>query len=910
MSITPQWRLDAPSGLSLAQAQRLVTAAPPRTGRSPDSLSQIIRPEATQRWRGSTVGMMTPDRVDWVLRGALAGDMRTQWELFDLMEETWPRLAKNLLEIKRAVASMTWTVEPWAEDNESPSESAEERAGLVSHCLWKMRPDQAADERNFNGLIHDILDAWGKGISVNELIWEERDTREHGRIFGIRGTTWVHPDFYAIGRDGLLGLRTGVSPAPGVTASGPVVEPFPPYKFIVTISKARTTHFCGAALLRPLAWWWASANFSAQWLLNYAQLFGVPIRWANYPEGAADEVISKVNEHLANMGSSAWASFPEGTTLQLHEGNKTHSSSPQEGILDRADKQCDLLILGQTLTSDASDRGTQALGTVHERIRGDVLSAATDWVGMVLTEQLVPAILELNYGDTEESPEIRGYPIRVEDKLANAQRDAVLLGQGVVMPKEWFYERHDIPLPKEGEEVIGKPPGQPDRPPGFPPGFPPRFQSPFRPDDPDEPEPPTAAMRVYDPTGVARVEMDEIVRRALAESIGARRQWLAPLRAEIERVSRVLLDPAKSDEAVLKLVKAASERLPELLPEMDVELVAENLRDALGAAALAGAELALDNRPLTARRISRSAPIMAFNPNQHRDEDGKWAQTGKIASKYGLARAEFVGGKLKMADGSEPPEHIAKLKLPPAWSQVQVSPDAKSDLQAVGLDKKGRTQRVYSDEANMRKAEEKFARNKELLEKQKNVFAENARNMESDDAKVREPAVVMGLIQSTGLRPGSDRDTGAEKKAYGATTLEGRHVFVDGQDVRLRFTGKKGVDLDIAVEDRKIATMLMQRKQMAGEEGRLFGTNADNLRKYSKTLGEGKFKPKDFRTLLGTKTALDMIGDNPARATSDKEYKKRVHQIAARVSKRLGNTPKIALQSYINPIVFDDIKPL
>lgn len=588
MKETPKWRLDAPSGLSLAAAaQRHGPASGPRA-----ALRQIIRPEAQARWRGTTVGYYTPQMVDLVLRSALMGDLASQWELFDLMEDTWPRLAKNLGEIKRAVAAMQWQVTAWSEEGESPSAAAEERARLVSHCLWRMRPVPEADERNFTGLVYDLLDAWGKGISVNELIWEERQTRGHGRIFGIRGTRWVHPQHYALGSDGLLGLRMEAGPAAAVSTRLPEVEPFPPYKFVVGVAKARTAHFCGAALLRPLAWWWASANFAAQWLLNYAQLFGVPMRWANYAPGTDESVIEKINEALAEMGSAAWASFPEGTTLQTHEGSKTHGTSPQEGILDRADRQCDLLVLGQTLTSDATSHGTQALGTVHERVRGDVLSSAADWAGMVLSEQLVPAVLELNYGDAEEAPEIRAQPVREEDRMGNAQRDEILLRSGVPMPRDWFYQRHEIPLPKPGEETIGRvsteAPGR-----GQPPDW-----SLSDLNDLKWAARAVAGQQVSDPAAVAGREMSELVERALAEGLGARRRWLAPLQAEIERVAAAVGDPERTDQAALRLAEAATRRLPELCGELDTAALAQHLTAALGATARAGAELGLDNRPV------------------------------------------------------------------------------------------------------------------------------------------------------------------------------------------------------------------------------------------------------------------------------------------------------------------------
>ena len=58
-----------------------------------------------------------------------------------------------------------------------------------------------------------------------------------------------------------------------------------------------------------------------------------------------------------------------------------------------------------------------------------------------------------------------------------------------------------------------------------------------------------------------------------------------------------------------------------------------------------------------------------------------------------------------------------------------------------------------------------------------------------------------------------------------------------------------------------------------------------------------------MRTYLGTSLAADIIKDMPA-PLNEKEYKAAVRSVAAAVSKRLGNTPTVALQSYIAPACF------
>ena len=444
----------------------------------PNDLQQIIRPSAQARWILPQLSAITPTYIESALRGAFVGGNVQSWELFDLMEDTWPRLAKNLNEIKQAVVAMDWHLEAWCEDGEACSPSAEERAALVSNAVWRMRPAPDLDENNFGQTVYDLADAFGKGCSVLEVLWEIRNDRNLGDITVPRATTWVHPVNYAWTQEGRLGLRSEVmgtdagryslrttSFTPGRMA----IEPFPEYQFLISIQKARTGPALTAGRLRALAWWWCAANFSADWLMNLAQVFGLPVRWANYPTGAAQSTVNAISDMLENMGSAGWAAFPEGTSLTLHTPGSLGTMSPQADLLDRADTNCDLLILGQTLTSEIGPTGSFAAAKVHAGVKGEVIQALANAVAGVLNDQLIPSILRLNYGDEEEAPCFEPREKAIEDMKANAERDAILLAAGVKMPLAWFHERHNIPIPQKGEEVIEKaepPPMVPGQAPG------------------------------------------------------------------------------------------------------------------------------------------------------------------------------------------------------------------------------------------------------------------------------------------------------------------------------------------------------------------------------------------------------------------------------------------------------------
>jgi phage gp29-like protein len=77
--------------------------------------------------------------------------------------------------------------------------------------------------------------------------------------------------------------------------------PLPPGKFIVGISKGRTGHPLNTALVRVLAYWWAAMNFSSEWFLNYAQIFGQPMRWATYDPNLSTADQAKLEDMLENI---------------------------------------------------------------------------------------------------------------------------------------------------------------------------------------------------------------------------------------------------------------------------------------------------------------------------------------------------------------------------------------------------------------------------------------------------------------------------------------------------------------------------------------------------------------------------------------------------------------------------------
>lgn len=292
------------------------------------------------------------------------------------------------------------------------------------------------------------------------------------------------------------------------------------------------------------------------------------------------------------------------------------------------------------------------------------------------------------------------------------------------------------------------------------------------------------------------------------------------------------------------------------------------------------------------------APVdKAYDPNQPREpkgspEGGQWiSESGQVLNKAPEDKEEY-------------PEHIKKLRIPPAWQDVYINEDPEGILLAIGKDAKGRLQYVYSEAFKQAQSAAKYARLKELAAK----FAEMVEQVRLDqrhaDSNTRELADLTALIMATGIRPGSERDRGGAVTAFGATTLLGKHLVLGVDGPRLEFTGKKGVNLSIPITDARLGKMLLDRASHAGAGGELFPRVTDaSLRQYVSKLGGGSFTPKDFRTHVGTSLARDLVakGSPPTSMTA---YKKAVKSVATAVASKLGNTATVALQSYIDPTTF------
>ncbi len=259
------------------------------------------------------------------------------------------------------------------------------------------------------------------------------------------------------------------------------------------------------------------------------------------------------------------------------------------------------------------------------------------------------------------------------------------------------------------------------------------------------------------------------------------------------------------------------------------------------------------------------------------------------------------------------PKELARIKalaIPPAWTDVWISPYANGHIQATGRDEKGRKQYRYHDRWRAVRDETKFGRMIEFGRALPKIREQVDRDLGKKAlSKERVLATVVRLLETTYIRVGNE-EYARTNKSFGLTTMRCRHIDVTGSKVQFKFRGKSGKRHAITVDDPRLARVIKRCQELPGQE--LFGyldnqgqrhtVTSDDVNQYLHEITGQHFTAKDFRTWGGTVlAAISLKAQEPAEKVT--QARKNVVAAIQEVSERLGNTPAICRKSYVHPSI-------
>ncbi|HSK19595.1 MAG TPA: hypothetical protein VK912_10650 [Longimicrobiales bacterium] len=260
-------------------------------------------------------------------------------------------------------------------------------------------------------------------------------------------------------------------------------------------------------------------------------------------------------------------------------------------------------------------------------------------------------------------------------------------------------------------------------------------------------------------------------------------------------------------------------------------------------------------------------------------------------------------------------ERIRAMAIPPAWTDVHISPDPDRKIQVWGRDQAGRKQYRYSAGHEAEQDRRKWKRVlhvARLMPELRAATNEDLRRRDLDRDKVM--ATVVRLMCRAYFRAGSERYA-VDNRTFGICTLSKKHVRVEGNNLVFRYVGKQRKDQRQVVADTPLVEIIEELMEQPGrrlfryrsprDRRRFHPVTASGVNRYLREVLGERCTSKDLRTFGGTVRAATILADiGPAKSKT--EARRNVLLACKLVAAELGNTPAIARKAYIHPAVLEE----
>jgi DNA topoisomerase-1 len=281
--------------------------------------------------------------------------------------------------------------------------------------------------------------------------------------------------------------------------------------------------------------------------------------------------------------------------------------------------------------------------------------------------------------------------------------------------------------------------------------------------------------------------------------------------------------------------------------------------------------------------------------------------------RLGLKRFRYVDASARDIEDDEQLERIRGLAIPPAWTDVWISPSPAARLQATGVDSAERKQYLYHASYRAAREREKFERLLAFAKSLPALRGRMSRHLRLGAYELEWAcAIATGVINKAWFRVGSERHA-RSARTYGVTTLRKKHVSVSGDEIAFCFRAK----------NRKLVRRTITSAALAGgveallelpDGSRLFRFERDGefapltgprLNEYlGENLGDA-YTAKDFRTWGGTLLAASELA-NVGPIEDAVQRKRALARVMRHVGQELGNTAAVARASYVSPAVVSE----
>ena len=260
-------------------------------------------------------------------------------------------------------------------------------------------------------------------------------------------------------------------------------------------------------------------------------------------------------------------------------------------------------------------------------------------------------------------------------------------------------------------------------------------------------------------------------------------------------------------------------------------------------------------------------------------------------------------------------EKCKSIYIAPAYTNVKIYLGEK--LLATGYDKAGRKQYIYSTEMKNLREKKKLKQLKKI-----GVHIDRLHRTINNDLSQKEMtktklvALILKIMEMCNFRNGSKV---YEKKygSYGITTIHKKHLTFKNNGVQIKFIGKKGVENNCTICDKRVNDLLKEVYQMSSRDNNYLFSIKNRANEFiqvhkedvNQYLARFDITSKDLRTwnaniifLRNFRKQLKSINSRYNNKTNRQKMlirKKMIKEAIVKTAEELHNTPAVCKSSYI-----------
>jgi phage gp29-like protein len=380
---------------------------------------------------------LDPSRLAQIMQNAEHGNLIDQCYLAEDIEEKDGHIYAELFKRKACLSGVAFEIQP----PQNASAQEQKDANDIEQIL--------RDTENWHDIIFNMADGILKGFSNTEFDWGQYQSYRIPQNF-----EHIPATFFQLKqndqREIVLRDQTGIG------------ESLRPLNWIQHRHAAKSGYPARSGLVRQLAWPFIFKNYSVRDLAEFLEIYGIPIRIGKYPSGATDREKSDLMQAVLSVGHNAGGIMPKGMELDFHDAAKGGGSDPFMTMMGWCERTQSKAILGQTLTAEAGNVGSQALGNVHNEVRIEIRDHDLAQIRSTLNRDLILPMYMLNgksyTGDPRRKPRLVFDTQEPEDLKLWSDAIPKLVEIGVQVPRSYAQDKLRIPTPEGDEPLLGKAP--------------------------------------------------------------------------------------------------------------------------------------------------------------------------------------------------------------------------------------------------------------------------------------------------------------------------------------------------------------------------------------------------------------------------------------------------------------------